>query len=140
MLFYLLFAGILGGLGWVVQERAEKTTVRLYAKIASIALFSLSVFFLYLFIYYYDIGANLASFGAGGQGIAYFNNATNTSYTFFSSTDSRTGEYFALQKSNSDVITLFAQYLPYMALVLAGYLLWYYVETALFQRGKDRMT
>jgi len=133
MIYLLLFAAVFAGLGWATWQRS-KNDARIYAKIATISLFFISIFFLYQFTYYYQIGQDISKFYNSGAGTTY--NAT----TFLSSSDVQVGEYFALQKANRDVIEIFSGIVPILALLLAGYLLWYYVETGLFTREGDRVS
>ena len=127
MLYLLVFSAVLGGLGYLAYKRSKVET-RLFAKIAAFALFTLSVWYAYQFIYYQQVGADVGKFYNSGAGITY-----NTT-TFYSSTDVSVGEYLSLQKANTNFITIISNITPYLALLLGAYLLWYYVEVGLYAR------
>ena len=137
MLYLLVISAVLAGLTLMVWKRAKLDT-RLYAKVATIALAFLSVFYFYQFAYYTQIGNDIGRFAGGGStGITYTNSLGNST-TFLSSTDVQVGEYLAQQKANADVITILSGIMPILAILLAGYLLWYYVEVGLYARDDER--
>lgn len=136
MLYLLMFAAVTGGLGYLAYKRSKVET-RIYSKLAAISLFFISIFFLYQFTYYVQLGVDIANFSNAGTGITYSGNNTTV---FLSSTDIQVGEYFAMQRANRGVIEIFSGIIPILAILLGGYLLWYYIETGLIGREEDRVT
>lgn len=134
MLYLLVFAAVLGGLGYLAYKRSKDET-RIYAKLAAICLFTLSVWYAYQFVYYAQVGNDLGKFYNAGAGVTYTSSTNST--VFYSSTDVAIGEYLAMQRANTAFITIISGIVPYLAMLLGGYLLWYYVEVALFAREKD---
>lgn len=133
MIWLVVFSAIFAGLGVLAAKRAANES-RIYAKLAAISLFFISVFFAYQAVYYIQLGADIANFYNDGAGVVY------NGSVFLSSNDTQVGEYFAMQRANRDVIEIFSGILPILATLLGGYLLWYYVEVGLFSRDNDRVT
>ena len=139
MIWLLVFAAVFGGLGYIAYKNSKNST-KMYSKLAALALFFLSVFYLYQFVYYTQVGNDIAKFYAGGAGVEYTDNTTGNTTTFYSTSEEQMGEYFAMQRANRDVLTILSANLPIFAIFLAGYLIWYYVETGMRSRDRDRMT
>lgn len=138
MLYLLIFGVLFAGLGYMVYKRSKADEV-MYSKVAAIMLFFISLFYTYQYVYYQQIGLDYARYGAFG-GVSIYNNATNTTQTFFNANDTRVQEYMALQKSGADIMPIMSNLLPIFAIALAGWLIWYYVETGLFGQKGTRMT
>jgi hypothetical protein len=139
MIYLIVFAAIFGGLGWMAFERS-KTSTKLYAKIAAISLFFISVFFAYQYVYYYGVGVNTARFGNNGVGVSILNPDTGNSTVFYSLNDLQVKEYFAQEYAAQAVIPILSSILPLLAILLGGYFIWYYVEEAMHARDEDRST
>ena len=81
MIWLLVFSGVFGGLGYIAYKNSKNST-KMYSKLAALALFFLSVFYLYQFVYYTQVGNDIAKFYAGGAGVEYTDNTTgNITYS-----------------------------------------------------------
>jgi len=137
MLMYLFGTMVAAAITYLLIERAKEPQ-KLFSKLAAFGAGMVTIYLLFLTAHYALIGNSIRQYYNAGSGTTFVQG--NTTTTFYASNDTRVGEYLALQKTDDDVIEILSANMPIIAILLAGWFLWFYVETGLFSRNRDRVT
>ncbi len=111
MLMFALFALVLGVAAALVYRSNPNDNIY---KITSGVLLCGTLYFCYLFLFYYQVGLDVRSFYNNGRGTVFVQTLGNTtvSHTFYDSSDIRVGEYLALRQGDYGFISVVSPLLP----------------------------
>jgi len=139
MLIFIAPALLFGFLAWQTLKNTKEES-KIFGKMAAYCFAALAFYFTYMAATYIDVGNSMRTFYNGGVGSTYRYTANNSTYvrTFYDQYDARVGEYFALQKTNADVISIVSGILPYLAILISGWAALNLVETGF--KSRERVT